>query len=339
MPLQAVGVRALGERLLDGVQPLATVVDRSALVAADHGADAGVEEDVRHRDTCGADAGRHDRDLLDALADDAERVEEGGEDDDRGAMLVVVEHRDVELGPQSPLDLEAPRGGDVLEVDAAEPGGDRLHDRDDLVRVLGVEAERPRVDAAELLEQERLALHHRHRRLGADVAEAQHGGAVGDDGDGVLLARQVPGELPIGGDCLADARDAGRVRHREVVAGLDRDLRLHLDLAAEVHQERAVRDVLDLDALDPANALDDPLEVLRVGGVDRDVAHLDALLDADEVDRPERATGLADRACKPPERAGRVRQPHADGGAERCGHVTHRRITPSAARAAISSGS
>ena len=109
----------------------------------------------------------------------------------------------------------------------------------------------------------------------------------------------------IGGDCLADARDAGGVRHREVVARLDRHLRLHLDLAAEVHQERAIRDVLDLDAVDPANALDDPLEVLRVGCVDRDVADLDALLDADEVDRAERAAGLADRAREPPERARR----------------------------------
>ena len=45
----------------------------------------------------------------------------------------------------------------------------------------------------ELLEQHRLALHHRHRRLGADVAEAEHGAAVGDDGDGVLLDRELEG--------------------------------------------------------------------------------------------------------------------------------------------------
>ena len=43
-------------------------------------------------------------------------------------------------------------------------------------------------------------------------------------------------------DRLRDARDAGRVGHREVVAGLDRDLADDLDLAALVHQERAVGD-------------------------------------------------------------------------------------------------
>ena len=42
--------------------------------------------------------------------------------DDGGPMLVVVEDRDVERLLQAPLDLEAPGGGDVLEVDAAEGG-------------------------------------------------------------------------------------------------------------------------------------------------------------------------------------------------------------------------
>ena len=309
------------------------------MIAADHGADAGIHEDVGHRDTGGTDAGRHDRDVLDPLVDDPERIEQRREHHDRRAVLIVVEDGDVELRPQPLLDLEAAWGGDVLEVDAAEAGRDRLHDRDDLVRVLRVQAERPRVDAAELLEQERLALHHGHRGLGADVAEPEHGGAVGDDGDGVLLDRQVPRQVAICGDRLADARHARGVRHREVVAGLDRDLRLHLDLAAEVHQEGAVRDVLDLDALDSADALDDPLEVIRVGCVDGHVADLDPLLDADEVNRSERAAGLADRARETPERARRVRQAHANGGAERRGDMTHCRITPSAASAAISSGS
>ena len=42
------------------------------------------------------------------------------------------------------------------------------------------------VDAGELLEQDRLAFHHRLGGERADGAEAEHGGAVGDDGDEVL---------------------------------------------------------------------------------------------------------------------------------------------------------
>ena len=57
------------------------------------------------------------------LADDLQRVDEGGEHHDRGAVLVVVEDRDVQAGPQPALDLEAPRRRDVLEVDARRRPG------------------------------------------------------------------------------------------------------------------------------------------------------------------------------------------------------------------------
>ena len=86
---------------------------------------------------------------------------------------------------------------------------DRL---DDLLGVLGVEADREGVDLGELLEQHRLALHHRHRRLRADVAEPEHGAAVGDDGDGVLLDRVLEGLGAVGVDVLADAGDARACR-------------------------------------------------------------------------------------------------------------------------------
>src|ERR1700753_3681210 len=53
-----------------------------------------------------------------------QRVRERAEHDDRGSVLVVVEHRDVKHAPQPPLHLEAARRRDVLEVDPAEAGGD-----------------------------------------------------------------------------------------------------------------------------------------------------------------------------------------------------------------------
>ena len=116
------------------------------------------------------------------------------------------------------LDLEAARRGDVLEVDAAEARRQPDDGLDDLLDVGGGQADRDGVDAAELLEQHGLALHHRHRRGRADVAEAEHGGAVGDDGDGVGHPGVVPGHARVGGDRLADPGDAGRVGEREVVA-------------------------------------------------------------------------------------------------------------------------
>ena len=144
-------------------------------------------------------------------------------------------------------------------------------------------------------------------------------------------------ESRIVGDRLADPRHARRVGHREIVARLDGHLRAHLDLAAEVHEERPVGDALDLDAVDAAHALDDPRHVVGVGRLDRDVAHLGALVDAHEVDRAERASRVSDRLREARERPRRVGEPDADRGAERRGQVAHARITPSAASAAISS--
>ena len=71
-------------------------------------------------------------------------------------------------------------------------GAIAVHDPDDLVGVLRVDADRERVDAAELLEEDGLALHHGQRGLGADVAEPEHGAAVAHDGDRVLLDRERP---------------------------------------------------------------------------------------------------------------------------------------------------
>ena len=117
---------------------------------------------------------------------------------------------------------------------------------DDLVDVLRGQAEREGVDAGELLEQQRLALHDGHRRLRPDVAEPEHRRAVGHDGDRVALDREGPGRARVLVDRLRHARDARRVGHREVVAGLDRHLRRDVDLAAQVQQERAVGDAATL---------------------------------------------------------------------------------------------
>ena len=56
----------------------------------------------------------------DVLVRNAQRVQHGGADDDRGAVLIVVEHRNVHALAQLALDLEALRRLDVLEIDAAE---------------------------------------------------------------------------------------------------------------------------------------------------------------------------------------------------------------------------
>ena len=110
---------------------------------------------------------------------------------------------------QLALDLEAAGRADVLEVDAAEIRGDVLDDADDLVDVARGEADRERLDPGQGLQQNRLALHHRQRGLGTDVAETEHRRAVGDDGD----------QVPLGGDLVDHGRVVADDVGRESAAG------------------------------------------------------------------------------------------------------------------------
>ena len=82
--------------------------------------------------------------------------------------------------------------------------------------ILGSDLEIEDVEVGELLEEVPLAFHHRLAGERADVAEAEHGGAVGDDGDEVALGRVLVGELGIALDLEAGLGDAGRVGEREV---------------------------------------------------------------------------------------------------------------------------
>ena len=165
-------------------------------------------------------------------ARDLQRVGERGGDDDGRAVLVVVKDGDVQLALEHLLYLKALGRGDVLEVYAAEAGRDGADGGDYVRALVHVEAERHGVHAAELLEEQGLALHDGHGGQRSDVPEPEHGGAVRDDGD------EVParGELPDGGrvsrDLAAGLRHAGGVGRGERVAVADGDLRRYLDLAS-----------------------------------------------------------------------------------------------------------
>ena len=107
-----------------------------------------------------------------------------------------MEDGDVALFLQLALDFKAPGGGDVLQVDAAEGAGDVIDSLNEFVHVLRLDTQREGVHSAEGLEQHALALHHGHARLGADIPQPQHRGAVGNHG-----AQVVPPGEPI---ALAD---------------------------------------------------------------------------------------------------------------------------------------
>ena len=155
--------------------------------------------------------------------------------------------------------------------------------------------------------------------------EPEDRGAVGDDGDGVLLDRQLMGQRRMVLDGRADPGHAGRVGHRQVVAVVDRHAGEDLDLAALVHGERAVRHLDDLDPVDGLDRRGDLLDVLLRGAVDDEVLVEVAAPHIEAADGRDVAAYLTDGRRQTSERAGPVVEPHAKGDGEGCGGSGHRR--------------
>ena len=230
---QAAGRGLAGVALLPRVHQLVAALPDHALDVGDPDVFLGqaeLLEQAEARQRRGAGARDHQLHLGDVLADQRQAVLHGCADDDRRAVLVVVEHRDREPLAQLLLDVEALRRLDVFEVDAAEGGFQRGHDLDQLLLVVLGQLDVEDVDAGEFLEQDALAFHDRLGGQGADGAQAQHGGAVGHHRHQV----GARGELRRGGgvahDLVAGGGDAGRIGERQVALGGQRLGRDDLDL-------------------------------------------------------------------------------------------------------------
>ena len=141
----------LGDLLLGPVHLGVALVQSAELVAQGDVLETGLEQQLGDGDGGGTGPGEHHLHVLLLLAHHLQGVGEAGQGDDGGAVLVVVEDGDVALLLQLALDLKAPGGGDVLQVDAAEGTGDVVDGLDKLVHVLGLDAQggrRPRRQSA-----------------------------------------------------------------------------------------------------------------------------------------------------------------------------------------------
>ena len=208
--------------------------------------------------------------------------------------------------PQPALDLEAARRGDVLEVDAAE---DRARSRSTVRTISSTSFVARQIGNASTppnsLNRTALPSMTGSARLGADVAEPEHGRAVADDGDGVLLDRQRP-------DLVGIRRRSPTRRGRRPACTPSRGRRA--SSAASSSAPRACRRgaagrcgrrrARPRSRADCPDRIDDPLEVARVRGEDGDVADL--------VPAPRPGRGRSRRAARlrrrSPRRARRTRR-------------------------------
>ncbi len=76
---------------------------------------------------------------------------------------------------------------------------------------MGIEFDIENVNIGEAFKQDTFAFHHRLAGEGADVAEAEHGRTVADDGDEISLCGVLEGVLRVLLDFEARLGDARRV--------------------------------------------------------------------------------------------------------------------------------
>ena len=220
-----------------GFGAVAALVQGAELV---HGNDVlctGSHEHLDDGGTGSTGAVQHDMHILHLLAHHAQGVDEGRGDHDGRAVLVIVEHGDVQFLFQRFFDLKALGALDVLQIDAAEGGRNGLAGCDHFFGAVGVDADGEGIHPAELLEQHGLALHDRQTGFRADIAQTQHGSAVGNDGHHVALESVLIHIVGVCLDLAAGLSHAGGIGGGQVVAGLYFHLahNAHLALVGLVH--------------------------------------------------------------------------------------------------------
>ena len=223
-PFDVLGAHQAGDLGLGPVHALGAVDPQRPVAVAQN--DIG---GPRHQQALGhADAGHpgavdDDTHLVArSFAHHLEGVQEGGQDDDAGGVVFMVQHRNPDRLPDAVLDGETLGRGDALQAKAPEGGGQGADDFHDLVGVLGLEGDGHRVHVGKGLVDDGLGLQLGERRQGPDVAVFIDRAAVGDQGDGV-----APAGVPVGGervlvDLPADRAHPGGVdaaEHRDVPDG------------------------------------------------------------------------------------------------------------------------
>ncbi len=163
-----------------------------------------------------ARAVHHHLDVLELAPSQVTGVDQARGGDDRGAVLVIVHHRDLHPLAQRLLDHEAFGGLDVFQIDAAEARLHHRHRLDDRIGVFAGQFDVDRIDVGEALEQDGLAFHHRLRGQRAKVAKAKDRSAVRNHGNEVALGRILISIGRIGGDRLYRHGHAGRIGQTQI---------------------------------------------------------------------------------------------------------------------------
>ncbi len=269
------------------------VREDTVAVEGDEVGDTGVEESLSHGSARGATPHEYDVQVSHVSVRQAAGVHDRRHDDDGRTVLVVVEDRDIEAPLQLALDPEAGRGGNVFEVDPTKPGGYGHHGFDQRLWSSRVEANGIGVHTSEVLEDERLALHDGQGGQGPQTSEAEHRAAVRGDRHRGAFSGESPGIGWPAGNGAGHSSHARGVGQGQVLAGTDGDPGRYFDLAAQVVEERAVRDVPHV-AIALLQRGGDGNHVFLAGGLEREVDRGAGRSHLDQVHTDDDGTGRTD---------------------------------------------
>ena len=161
--------------------------------------------------TGSAGAVLHDLDIFQPLANNLEGVEHAGQHDNRGAVLVVMEYRDIQVAPSS-ASISKHSGLRISSrLMPPKSRSDGLDSGNNFLAGGSIQADGERIDTAELLKQNALAFHDRQTSFGADVAQAQHSSTVCDNCHGAALEGVFIHIVRVRLDLAAGLRNAGGV--------------------------------------------------------------------------------------------------------------------------------
>ena len=153
------------------------------------------------------------------------------------AVLVIMEHGDIQFLLQALFNLKTPWRCDILQINAAEGGGQIADCLNDLLSILGIQTDGKGIHAAELFKEDTLALHNGHSGLRPDIAQTKYRTAIGNHGHQVTLCRITIDIFLLLMDTATGLCHSRRIGSTQVIPGFQRNLALdgNLTLCLLVH--------------------------------------------------------------------------------------------------------
>ena len=174
-------------------------------------------------------ARHHHAHVRDIFLNHPQTVQNSGSTDDCRTVLIIVEDRNIHALAQFLLNVEALRGFNIFEVNAAKRGFQGRNHIDKFIRIEFIHFDVENINPGEFLKQNAFAFHYRLTGQRANVAEAQHRCTVGNNRNQVAARGIFVGGQRVFLNFQTRRSHARRVGQRQIALCCQRLGRRNLD--------------------------------------------------------------------------------------------------------------